>query len=180
MANPPITIGPFTNVPAPGSPIQSAWPQQITTAVVNATQAITDNWNKGRSAIAAASIVPAGNVDNISSGFTDWLTGASLAVPAGISRALILTTVAGHYIVNADAIYEMAIHFGGLPQGKTAPYSGTTASGRAISTWMSEFVNPPPGNTSVAVMARRAFGSGTLRADVSSWVQFTAFYVFAA
>ena len=45
MANPPITIGPFTNVPAPGSPIASAWPQQITTYVVNRflTQAAFDH-----------------------------------------------------------------------------------------------------------------------------------------
>lgn len=28
MANPPITIGPFDNVPAPGSPIRSDWPQE--------------------------------------------------------------------------------------------------------------------------------------------------------
>lgn len=33
MAAPPITIAPFTNVPAPGSPIASAWAQDITTAV---------------------------------------------------------------------------------------------------------------------------------------------------
>lgn len=29
MANPPIVIGPFDNVPAPGSPIRSDWPQEI-------------------------------------------------------------------------------------------------------------------------------------------------------
>jgi len=29
QANPPIVIGPFANVPAPGSPIRSDWPQQI-------------------------------------------------------------------------------------------------------------------------------------------------------
>lgn len=29
MANPPVSIGPFTNVPAPGSPIQSAWAQNV-------------------------------------------------------------------------------------------------------------------------------------------------------
>lgn len=34
MANPPITIGPFTNVPAPGSPIKSDWPQQLTSYAV--------------------------------------------------------------------------------------------------------------------------------------------------
>jgi hypothetical protein len=35
MANAPITIGPFTNVPAPGSPIRSDWTQQITQFVVD-------------------------------------------------------------------------------------------------------------------------------------------------
>lgn len=35
MANPPITIGPFSNVPAPGSPIKSDWCQQITQWVVD-------------------------------------------------------------------------------------------------------------------------------------------------
>lgn len=34
-ANPPIVIGPFTNVPAPGSPIRSDWCQQITQYVVD-------------------------------------------------------------------------------------------------------------------------------------------------
>lgn len=33
MANPPITIGPFANVPAPGSPIASNWAQQISNYV---------------------------------------------------------------------------------------------------------------------------------------------------
>lgn len=32
--NPPIVIGPFTNVPAPGSGVKSDWCQQITTYVV--------------------------------------------------------------------------------------------------------------------------------------------------
>lgn len=41
MANPPITIGPFTNVPAPGSPIKSDWPQQITTGVCRVPQRLT-------------------------------------------------------------------------------------------------------------------------------------------
>jgi hypothetical protein len=34
MANPPITIGPFDNVPAPGSPIRSNWAQEISTWVL--------------------------------------------------------------------------------------------------------------------------------------------------
>ncbi len=32
MANPPITIGPFNDVPAPGSPIRSSWPQSMSSA----------------------------------------------------------------------------------------------------------------------------------------------------
>jgi hypothetical protein len=35
MANPPIVIGPFDNVPAPGSPIRSDWTQEITHYVVD-------------------------------------------------------------------------------------------------------------------------------------------------
>lgn len=36
MANPPITIGQFDNVPAPGSPIKSDWAQEISAAVAAA------------------------------------------------------------------------------------------------------------------------------------------------
>ncbi len=35
MSTPPITIGPFANVPAPGSGVRSDWAQQITHAVVD-------------------------------------------------------------------------------------------------------------------------------------------------
>jgi len=34
MANPPIVIGPFSTVPAPGSAMRSDWPQEITTDMV--------------------------------------------------------------------------------------------------------------------------------------------------
>lgn len=33
--NPPVTIGPFTNVPAPGSGVKSDWPQQISQYVTD-------------------------------------------------------------------------------------------------------------------------------------------------
>jgi hypothetical protein len=35
MANPPIVIGPFDNVPAPGSPVRSDWPQEISHYVID-------------------------------------------------------------------------------------------------------------------------------------------------
>lgn len=47
MANPPITIGPFTNVPAPGSPIKSDWPQQITNYVVDAAKGYINHKHLG-------------------------------------------------------------------------------------------------------------------------------------
>jgi hypothetical protein len=42
MANPPITIGPFTNVPAPGSPIRSDWSQSISSYVAAAAYRYPD------------------------------------------------------------------------------------------------------------------------------------------
>ena len=46
MANPPIVIGAFANVPAPGSPIRSDWAQQATRAVIHvfASIAARDAW----------------------------------------------------------------------------------------------------------------------------------------
>lgn len=41
MANPPITIGPFTNVPAPGSGIRSDWAQQASTLITTSVDAGT-------------------------------------------------------------------------------------------------------------------------------------------
>jgi len=44
--NPPITIGPFANVPAPGSGVKSDWAQQITNYVLRtAWTAVTFNGN---------------------------------------------------------------------------------------------------------------------------------------
>ena len=56
MANPPISIPPFANVPAPGSPIKSDWPQQITQYVVDIQARIA-----GGSSFAATANVSAPN-----------------------------------------------------------------------------------------------------------------------
>ena len=42
MANPPSTIGPFANVPAPGSPIRSDWAQAITHFLWDARARVID------------------------------------------------------------------------------------------------------------------------------------------
>jgi hypothetical protein len=45
-ANPPVTIGELTDVPAPGSAIASAWAQEVTNRIVHrfATKAALDAW----------------------------------------------------------------------------------------------------------------------------------------
>jgi hypothetical protein len=60
-AAPPTTIGPFANVPAPGSPIRSDWTQQITHYVVD--------WNSGASAPKGAVVwIETAAIPDVSSG----------------------------------------------------------------------------------------------------------------
>jgi len=82
MANPPITIGPFTNVPAPGSPIASAWPQQITTYVVNDLQP------KSGFRIAVVSVPTNGNGDAVITLAPAFPTGIMGAVVSDASQGV--------------------------------------------------------------------------------------------
>lgn len=45
-ANPPVTVGELTDVPAPGSPIASAWAQEVSNRIMNrfATKTALDAW----------------------------------------------------------------------------------------------------------------------------------------
>ena len=64
MANPPITIGPFNSVPAPGSPIRSDWPQSISQYV---TPLATARSVAGAAAIAnqGVAINPSADLGNL-------------------------------------------------------------------------------------------------------------------
>lgn len=62
MANPPIVIGPFNNVPAPGSPIRSDWPQQITQYAVDSRTTI-NALIKQNGMVATVGILKTGTVD---------------------------------------------------------------------------------------------------------------------
>lgn len=73
MANPPITIGSFDNVPAPGSPIKSDWPQEIS----NYVQALP----RGQIGVASMS----GDQTGIGATLTD-ITGLSVAFTADPTR----------------------------------------------------------------------------------------------
>lgn len=58
LASPPVVIGPFDNVPAPGSPIRSDWPQEISSYVV--TLAATDNRTSARTQLRGGSLTDNG------------------------------------------------------------------------------------------------------------------------
>ena len=86
-ANPPIVIGPFTNVPAPGSPIGSDWPQSASNWMANAMRLYKDG-----AIVAAASdrlMVIGGNVvintDASGTGRYDFPT-AFAATPVGVAH----------------------------------------------------------------------------------------------
>jgi hypothetical protein len=74
-AAPPLTIGPFTNVPAPGSPIRSDWPQTITSYLLAHAPTVQTS--------AGVAIAGGGPYDNIQT-----MTIAAVAVP----RTVVLTS----------------------------------------------------------------------------------------
>lgn len=101
MANPPVVIGPFDNVPAPGSSIKSDWAQEI-------TQYAVDHVNDSNDAhdASAISFVPVGTV------------GAS-NVQAAIAEVALEAGVIGDHLNDAvDAHDASAISF--APTGSIA------------------------------------------------------------
>lgn len=74
QANPPIVVGELTDVPAPGSPIASAWSQEVSNRIVHrfATKAALDGWAAANGSRAV--VVVAGAV-------RDYLRSANVWVP---------------------------------------------------------------------------------------------------
>lgn len=157
MANPPIAIGPFDNVPAAGSPIRSDWTQEI-------SHHVTDYW----SWISATSVPITGNVDAAAASFTDWLA-VAVNVPTWATRALVTTTVARLFEMSAGGnSFELQTRVGqvagpGVPV-PAFPAVNTPAT-MAWTSWLSGLV---AGSSTIAVMARRTWGTGVLRVDAAS------------
>lgn len=97
MANPPITIGPFNNVPAPGSPIKSDWPQEIS-AFVNVLAPLGYVWHGTQSSF------PTG----IGSTLTD-LPGAAVAFTADPSRYYLVLGLTPRMFQNGAGEHRFAI-----------------------------------------------------------------------
>lgn len=98
-----VTIGPFTNTPAPGDPIRSAWAQQITRYVVNRPFAF------GSSAVQATAN-PSVNTPLVLSGATVTADPYSMWTAGGL---LIPVGYGGLYQVNVS--FSIGSHNGGKP-----------------------------------------------------------------
>lgn len=100
MANPPITIGPFTNVPAPGSPIASAWAQQLTQAFVDDDKVLR------QAPVPLSGAGGPGNVDATSTNvFTTWLNIGTPLAPAWATKVDVQIWVLGIDVIVADVDY---------------------------------------------------------------------------
>ena len=99
MANPPIVIGQFDNVPAPGSPIRSDWPQEISTAVT-ALQAAYPAILVGQS--------PTGGAQTVGTSATA-LTGLSTTFTAIAGARYVVLGQVGARQVGADGLIRMQI-----------------------------------------------------------------------
>lgn len=125
MANPPITVGELTDVPAPGSPIASAWSQEVSNRVVQrfATKTALDTW-----AAAAGSLAVTLDTNTlwqrvagvwlqkpvvwraIGNGTTGVVGGTQVPVPG---LTLTITTLAGHWYRFTSSVSMQATGAGG-------------------------------------------------------------------
>lgn len=163
MANPPITIGPFANVPAPGSPIRSDWPQQITNYVVGRTAIIGQG----------ATLVPAGNVDVNVTSFTA-LTGITwdVTIPAGGGRLTAVVNVTALQVVTADINAQVQLTIGAVSTGTwrvRRSLAGSGAANRFDLTFAGSRGGLSAGNVVVRPEFRLLVAGGALRADVESF-----------
>ena len=121
MANPPIVIGPFDNVPAPGSPIRSNWPQEITQYVLDQLAAVRAEFAAADNSAAARRPV------------TFMLSGGAFPIPANgvwsnIQFGIVTLPFAGEYVMRvaatlwpgaAGGTVAMSAGFDGVQQTQT-------------------------------------------------------------
>ena len=108
--NPPITIGPFTNVPAPGSGVKSDWAQQITNYVLRTawTQLpFAGTWTNFGGGYAAAQYRKVGDTVQLRGLCTGSTAAALGTLPAGFRPAynvqMLLSSAAGFVVLTITA-----------------------------------------------------------------------------
>lgn len=148
MANPPITIGSFTDVPAPGSPIRSDWSQHITHAVAGES-------------LVAIEATGSSNIDATSlNTFSTWLSIVNVVPPSWARSVVVDVVVQGIQTIVADVDYSLRTVCNA--NGSEGLYSGFF--NRYTSYRISEAFSITPGvGNSVVLQARRVGGTGGLR-----------------
>jgi hypothetical protein len=116
MANPPINIPPFNNVPASGSPIRSDWPQQITNAFVAIDSGVRSGWTF---VAGTTSVAPAGGRATITygAGVTFVTAPTVLVCNADSSKPALPMLDAGTTTVSQFGIFLMNQSFDGPAPG---------------------------------------------------------------
>jgi hypothetical protein len=156
MANPPITIGPFDNVPAAGSLVRSDWCQEVSQYVtdVGADEAVSG-------------YVPPGVFDYYNTAMGDWLNGIpQVTKPAWANRAHVITAFSGFFEPEGWGGQELLLRLRyGTLFGGSVRLTGPKFDTRMTVTMIDLLtVTPLSGAQQVAIQAQRP-GSGTIRAD---------------
>jgi len=155
MANPPITIGPFDNVPAPGSAIVSAWAQQLTQYTVNLDAVVRQSF------VAVTGAGGPGNVDATDQNvYATWLGIATFTPPAWATHADVDIAVLGVDVPSGDADYFLRPVLNA--NGQEFLHSGVIGKRHMIRAIGSFNVTPSVANSAV-LQARRVGGIGFLR-----------------
>lgn len=131
MANPPIVIGPFATVPAPGSPIRSPWPQDVSNWITNRVVwtawvdvALGANFGFPGGAAAKATYRSCGDGVEVLGSIVGLAAAASgntaFTLPAGIAPArqitipVIIAAAAGYLLINTTGVVQA---FGNVANG---------------------------------------------------------------
>jgi hypothetical protein len=160
-ANPPITIGELVDVPAPGSPIASAWSQEVSARIVHrfATTAARDAAYPAAAAAAGAMCETAGGTLWLSSGSV-WLPvgGAGLRIGGQWSRNAVQAASSGSMTaVLFDTDVEDPDNLLVPPSNSFAPKVAGVYAATATTSWSTSGLGVDKGMQIVASGAGRTF-----------------------
>lgn len=155
QASPPITIGPFTNVPAPGSPIRSDWAQDISTYVTNYLPTIF---------VTIATVALSGTIPNS----TTPVTIGTVVIPASPYPRTVYVTGSMAVSTAATAVFELKL--AASSNVAVAPIGRGSGNGTSVHTPPTPF--GLPANTACTLSATGAFttapgATGTVVAGLS-------------
>lgn len=130
MANPPITIGPFANVPAPGSPIRSDWAQQLTQYAVDGNPGRLPHWSRSEAGtsgdITTATVIATGSLAAVAGRVYDVTGFVNVASVAAGNTAATIQVIVNSIVVATTDVY--------IPSPNVATCGNVRALWRATAT----------------------------------------------